>query len=247
MNKQFAEFHFSTNYLTCMQYSIMSVYSDKVKDDKYLSEEQLLYQKSHYLAMLDMLQEFEINHVNTFYLSDDLDADQQDKFQSLFNDDICTFPKFSNSFHCELAEIQDNFQFGLLGGLFHQLKYLNEIQPFIEAPLSMTQEDFDSIYNTQAITSHITALQVLEMQIITISNTLNEINSEIMSRLFVQLEFLFILGGGMTTIVLMILLVNQNMHISSTLLKLKRLLLIVPSFKWQDQTTLNLIKQIDKQ
>lgn len=63
---------------------------------------------------------------------------------------------------------------------------------------------FDSIYNKDAITSHITALQVLEMQIITISKQLNQINSEIMSRLFVQLEFLFILGGGMTTIVLMI-------------------------------------------
>ena len=38
MNKDFAEFHFSINYLTCMQYSILSTWSPKVLDTEYFED-----------------------------------------------------------------------------------------------------------------------------------------------------------------------------------------------------------------
>ena len=38
MNKDFAEFHFSINYLTCMQYSILSTWSPLVLDTEYFEE-----------------------------------------------------------------------------------------------------------------------------------------------------------------------------------------------------------------
>jgi len=38
MNRDFAEFHFSINYLTCMQYSILSTRSSLVRDVAYFEE-----------------------------------------------------------------------------------------------------------------------------------------------------------------------------------------------------------------
>ena len=223
----------SFGYISTSEFILKTYQMEKFKK---LSSDKQIFLKN-FKNSFDILSNFFIDSVKTFFINDIIEDNIKNQLNLILNENMCNVIKNNV---CNQNKIRSAFKFGILGFLSEKMKYLREVLPELEGNLIRKvlfsdQEKFEE----EILKNYLMMIGIYKLEEI-----VKNANDEIIKKLFNQLLLLFLLGGGLCATILGFILLYQCVYIKNKMLASKRLLLLIPTFKYSENSILTLIKNL---
>lgn len=207
-----------------------------------VSNEQIKNIRNLYQDLFDGFNQIYSDLLNNFLYNPEITQTYKDQLRSIMNDDICNI---INENSCKLISFND-FQYGLNGYFATLMKNLRELDPYVTSKssydIAFLKDYFDKNHLRNSLLDNIIILSARD-QFIEIAK--NAFDDQI-TKVFDNILLLFLLGGSACSFFLSFIFLALYYKIKNSYVNIRTVLLMIPSKKLKEDSTLYLLRNLQK-
>lgn len=207
-----------------------------------VSNEQITNIRNLYQDLFKGFNQIYSDLLNNFLYNPEITQTYKDQLRSIMNSDICNI---INENSCKLINFND-FQYGLNGYFATLMKNLRELDPYLTSKssydIAFLNDYFDKNHLTNSLLDNIIILSARD-QFIEIAK--NAFDDQI-TKVFDNILLLFLLGGSACSFFLSFIFLALYYKIKNSYANIRTVLLMIPSKKLKEDSTLYLLRNLQK-